>query len=252
MRIDLNADVGETPSGMPSHDAALMRVVTSVSVAAGVHAGDVASIRETIRRARELGVAVGVHPSLDDRDGFGRRELPVSPFDVERLVLEQIVAVASAASDEGVELQHVKPHGALYHMAARDIELASAIAGAIALFDRGLRLVGPPRSALIAAGRSAGLRTVTEAFVDRAYAPDGSLVSRSDAGAVLHGPEMVVDRALRLVRERTMVAVDGSVLQIEAETLCIHSDTPGAPSLAAAIRVALEDAHVSVRAPGRA
>ena len=251
MRIDLNADVGEAPPGHTSNDSELMSVVTSVSVAAGVHAGDARSIRATVRLAREFGVAVGAHPSLDDREGFGRRECEVDPFNVERLVVEQIVAVASAAADEGIELQHVKPHGALYNMAARDPQLAAAVARAVAIFDRRLSLFGPPGSALIDAGRAAGLRTISEAFVDRAYAADGSLIPRTSPGAVITDQNVVVDRALRLVLERTVVAVDGATVPIEAETICIHGDTAGAAMLAAAVLDALTAAHVVVRAPGR-
>lgn len=252
MRIDLNADVGETPTGHPSDDAVLMRVVTSVNIAAGGHAGDAESIRHTVRLARAHGVAVGAHPSFVDREGFGRRDQVVDPSDLERLVLDQIVAVATAASDAGIELQHVKPHGALYNMAALDATLARAIAAAIALFDHRLLIVGPPHSQLLTAGRAAGLKTLAEAFVDRAYAPDGSLVPRSIAGAVLEDPDAIASRAVRLAVDRTVVAVDGSVLSMDADTLCLHGDTPGAARIGGAVRLALEAAHVTVRAPGRA
>ncbi len=251
MRIDLNADVGESPTPALSPDAGLMMSVSSVSVAAGFHAGDASSIRATVRLAQRHGVAVGVHPSFPDRSGFGREEMRVAPLDVENFVLYQIAAVAAIAAVEGVTLQHVKPHGALYNMAARDLELASAVAGAIATFDPGLALFGPPGSRLLAAGRAAGLRVVAEAFADRAYEPDGSLVARSKVGAVIHDPEAVVVRATRMVMDRTVIATDGSSLHIDPSTLCVHSDTEGAAHLAALIRAGLEAAHVTVRAPGR-
>jgi UPF0271 protein len=251
MRVDLNADVGESHVGAPTSDAAVLRSITSANVAAGFHAGDPSSIRATIRLARQYGVAVGAHPSLPDRDGFGRREIHVDPLDINSLVLYQIAGVAGIAAAEGVMLQHVKPHGALYNMAARDPELASAVVAAIATFDVGLTLFAPPRSHLLAAGRAAGLRVVAEAFVDRAYEPDGSLVARSIAGAIIRDPEIVVARAVRMVTDRTVIARDGSILQIDPSTLCIHGDTEGAAVLASRVRAGLEAAQVTVQAPGR-
>jgi UPF0271 protein len=244
MRIDLNADVGESPARALSSDADLMVSITSASVAAGFHAGDASSIRATVRLAQQHGVAVGAHPSFPDRTGFGRDEMRVDPRDAENFILYQIAAVAAIAAADGVTLQHVKPHGALYNMAARDLELAGAVAGAIALF-------GPPGSQLIAAGRAAGLRVVAEAFVDRAYEPDGSLVPRSRAGAVIHDPETVVARAVRMVVDRTVTATDGSTIHIDPSSLCVHGDTEGAAHLASLVRAALEGAHVTVRSPGR-
>ena len=167
---------------------------------------------------------------------------------VEDLVLYQIAAVASLASAEGVSLQHVKPHGALYNMAARDRRLADAIARAIASFNRSLILVGLQDSELLAAGRSAGLVVAAEAFSDRAYEPDGSLASRMTRGAVLHDADLVVARAVRMVREHSVDTIAGSPIAIHADTLCIHGDTPGAPDLAANIRKGLEAAGVAVQA----
>ena len=178
MRIDLNADVGE---GI-GDDAGLLRLVTSANVAAGFHAGDPSVLRQTIRAARAGGVAVGAHPGFPDRANFGRLEMAVTPRDAEDLVLYQIAAVAGVAAAEGLRLQHVKPHGALYNMAARDAALADAIARAIAAFDATLILFGLPGSALLEAGRAAGLRVAAEAFADRAYEADGSLVSRTKPG----------------------------------------------------------------------
>jgi UPF0271 protein len=251
MRIDLNADLGESFGAYTlGDDSGLMKSMTSVSVAAGFHAGDPSVLRTTIRLAKESRVAVGAHPGFPDLMGFGRRELLVSPSDAEDLVLYQVAAVAGVAAAEGLRLQHVKPHGALYNMAARSRPLAMAIARAVAAVDTSLILLGPPGSELIAAGEALGLRTAAEAFADRAYRPDGSLAPRSEPGALIHDPAIVLDRALRLVKQQTLVALDGKVLRIEAETLCLHGDTPGAAALAAALRRGLEAGGVVVRALG--
>lgn len=250
MRIDLNADAGESfgPYTL-GDDAALMRSITSVNVAAGFHAGDPGVLRRTIQLARDNQVAVGAHPSFPDRQGFGRRDMHMSPSEVEDLVLYQIAAVAGVARAEGVTLAHVKPHGALYNMAARERELAEAIARATFAFDPALVLYAPPRSAMAAAGKALGLRVAAEAFADRAYLADGSLAPRTMAGSVIAGVEEVVTRAMRMAIERTVVAVDGSIVQVDADSLCIHGDTAGAPSLAAWIRAGLQSSGVDVRAP---
>src|SRR5262245_27999492 len=187
LRIDLNADVGEAFGAYAiGHDAGLMRSITSANVAAGFHAGDPSVLRSTIRLAKAHRVAVGAHPGFPDLGGFGRREMTVSPADAEDFVLYQIAAVAGVAAAEGVALQHVKPHGALFNMAMRDAGLASAIVRATAAFNPKLILFGLPESELLKAGRAAGLRVVAEAFADRAYESDGSLVARSKPGAVVH------------------------------------------------------------------
>ena len=186
MRVDLNADVGESFGAYSiGHDSGLMKVITSANIAAGFHGGDPSVLRHTIRLAKSSGVAIGAHPGFPDLAGFGRRDMQVSPHEAEDLVLYQIAAVAGVASTEGMRLQHVKPHGAMFNMAARDEVLASAIARAVAAFDRQLILFGPPDSALTRAGQAAGLRVVAEGFADRAYEPDGSLVSRTKPGAVV-------------------------------------------------------------------
>jgi UPF0271 protein len=251
MRIDLNADMGESFGAYTvGHDAGLMRAITSANVAAGFHAGDPSVLRETIRLAKAHGVAVGAHPGFPDLVGFGRRELNATPREVEDFVLYQIAAVAGVAAAEGVRLQHVKPHGALFTMAVRNADLAAAIARAIAAVDRTLILFGLPGSEILNAGRAAGLRVAAEAFADRAYEPDGSLASRRVAGSVIHDAAVVVDRAVRMVKEHRVIAVDGSTLPLEADTICVHGDTPGADALAAAIRCGLEEAGVTVKAIG--
>src|SRR5580704_3179781 len=197
MRIDINADVGESFGAYSlGDDGALMNAITSASVAAGFHAGDPSVLRRTIRLAKSRGVAVGAHPGFPDLVGFGRRDLHVTPEEAEDFVLYQIAAVAGVAAAEGVKLQHVKPHGALFNMAARNQELASAIARAVFVFDRSLILFGPPGSAITAAGRAAGLRVAGEVFADRAYERDGSLASRRTPGAVIQDADAVVSRAV--------------------------------------------------------
>ena len=240
--IDLNSDTGEG-IGM---DAEVMPSISSANVACGFHAGDPAIMRKTVRLALAAGVAVGAHPGLPDLPGFGRREMPVTPQEVEDMVLYQIGALAAIAQSEGVRQRHVKPHGALYTMAAADRALADAIARAIAAFDGSLILFGLPASALIAAAEAAGLSTASEGFADRAYEPDGSLTPRSRPGAVIHETEFVVERAVRLAVAGTIDAVDGSVLTLPVDTICIHGDTPGAAVLARAVRAGLERVGIAI------
>jgi UPF0271 protein len=248
MRVDLNADVGESFGAYSiGHDDGLMKVVTSVNIAAGFHGGDPSVLRNTIRLAKLSGVAIGAHPGFPDLAGFGRRDMRVSATEAEDLVLYQIAAVAGVASAEGMRLQHVKPHGALFNMAARDASLAWAIARAVAAFDRQLILFGPPQSELVRAGHAAGLRVAAEGFADRAYEPDGSLVSRSKPGAVIAAVDDVVKRAVRIVQEQTVVAVNGSIVPLRVETICVHGDTQGADVLAARLRAGLETAGISVQ-----
>ena len=252
MRIDLNADVGEGGAGRPLlDDRALMPHITSANVACGFHAGDAQTMHATVVLASEFGVAVGAHPSFPDRDGFGRVERQASPTDVEGWVVQQIESLAAIAVREGVRLAHVKPHGALYNMAARDVDLAEAVVRAVAAVDRSLTLVGLVGSALVAAGRRAGLATASEAFADRGYLPDGRLVTRGEPGAVLIDEALVAARATTLARDRTIIAIDGAPLPVEVDTICVHGDTPGAAALARAIRTALANAGVEVRALGR-
>jgi UPF0271 protein len=249
MRVDLNADVGESFGAYPmGSDAGLMRSISSANLAAGFHGGDPSTLRDTICLAREHGVAVGAHPGLPDLVGFGRREMRVTPREAEDFVLYQVAAVAGVASAEGVRLQHVKPHGALYNMAARDPALAAAIARGVAAIDKSLILYGLPNSELLKAGRAAGLRVAAEGFTDRAYEPDGSLVTRRKPGAVLEDPGLVVPRAIRLLKERTVIASDGTPLTLHVDTICVHGDTPGAAELAAQLRAGLHAAGITVSA----
>jgi len=251
MRVDINSDVGESFGAYSiGHDTGLMKSITSANIAAGFHAGDPSVLRDTIRTAKAHGVAVGAHPGFPDLIGFGRRELNVTAREAEDLVLYQVAAVAGVASAEGMRIQHVKPHGALFNMAVRNAELAAAIARAVAAFDPMLLLFGLPGSEILKAGRAEGLRVAAEVFADRAYEPDGSLASRRKPGSVIHDPEMVVARAVRMVKDHTVVAIDGSVVPLQADTICVHGDTPGSDDLAASIRAGLERAGITVKPVG--
>ena len=251
MRVDINSDVGESFGAYSiGHDTGLMKSITSANIAAGFHAGDPSVLRATIRTAKANGVAVGAHPGFPDMVGFGRRELNVTAREAEDLVLYQVAAVAGMASAEGMRIQHVKPHGALFNMAVRNAELAAAIARAVAAFDPMLLLFGLPGSEILKAGRSEGLRVAAEVFADRAYEPDGSLASRRKPGSVIHDAEMVVERAVRMVKDHTVVAIDGSVVPLQADTICVHGDTPGSDDLAASIRAGLERAGITVKPVG--
>ena len=253
MRIDLNSDVGESFGAYTiGHDAGLMTSITSANVAAGFHGGDPTVLRNTIRLAKQHGVAVGAHPGFPDLIGFGRRDLHVTRREAEDFVLYQIAAVAGVAAAEGVRLQHVKPHGALFTMAVKDAQLADAIARAVAAFDKTLILFGLPGSEILKAGRASGLRVAAEVFADRGYEPDGQLASRRKPGAGIHDAAVVVARAVGMVKERRVVAMDGTVVPLETDTMCVHGDTPGSDELAAKIRAGLEAAGVTVNAIGRA
>jgi 5-oxoprolinase (ATP-hydrolysing) subunit A len=251
MRIDINSDIGESFGAYKiGNDAGLMKSITSANIAAGFHGGDPSVLRETIRLAKAHGVAVGAHPGFPDLVGFGRRELNVTAREAEDMVLYQVAAVAGVAAAEGVRIQHVKPHGALFNMAVRNAELSAAIARAVAALDRGLILFGLPGSEILGAGRAAGLRVAAEVFADRAYEADGSLASRRKPGSVIHDADAVVARAVRMVKERTVIATDGSVVALDADTICVHGDTPGSDALAAKIRAGLESAGIIVKAIG--
>ncbi len=247
--IDLNSDLGESFGAWPmGQDEMLMTSITSANVACGFHAGDPSIMRRTIALAVQYGVAIGAHPGFPDLVGFGRRELQASPQEVEDFVLYQVSALAGMAAAAGVRLQHVKAHGALYNMAARDRELAAAIARGAAAVDRTLVFFGLPNSELLRAGESAGLKVAAEVFADRAYEPDGSLASRRKDGSVLHDSAEVVARAIRMARSGEVVATDGSVIRLKADTICVHGDTPGAADLARKVRAGLETAGISVAA----
>lgn len=251
VQIDLNADLGESFGRWTlGDDAELMKSVTSANIACGYHAGDPGIMRETVRLARDAGVAIGAHPGFPDLAGFGRRNMSASPREVEDFVLYQVGALAAIAAAEGVRLQHVKPHGALYNMAIRDRGLSEAIARAVASFDRTLILFALPATELLRAGAAAGLRVAAEGFADRSYEPDGSLTPRTRSGAVIHSPADVVVRAVRMAREGVVRSTDGTEVSMRVDTICTHGDTPGSSELARELRAALEAAGIVVRPVG--
>ena len=249
--IDINCDMGESfgPWQMGA-DAQVMPSITSANIACGAHAGDATVMRRTVAMARGAGVAIGAHPGFADLQGFGRREMIVDPREMEDAMLAQIGALDAIARAEGTRLQHVKAHGALYNMAARDRALADAIARAIKAFDASLIMFGLPNSPMIDAGRAAGLRVAAEGFADRAYQPDGSLTPRSRPGAVIHDPEVVVARAVRMATAGVVRTPAGDEIALQVHTICVHGDTPGAADLTRRIRAALTGAGVDVRPIG--
>ena len=247
MTIDLNCDMGESFGPWPmGADAAVMPHITSANVACGAHAGDPVVMRRTVRLAKDAGVAVGAHPGFADLQGFGRREMTVDPSELEASLIAQIGALAAIARAEGSALQHVKPHGALYNMAARDRVLSEAIARAVAAVDRALILFGLPNSPMLDAARAAGLRTAAEGFADRAYEPDGSLTPRSRSGAVIHDAGAVVERARRMATDGVVLTPAGAEVALRVQTICVHGDTPGAAELVRRIREALARRGVEI------
>jgi 5-oxoprolinase (ATP-hydrolysing) subunit A len=245
MIVDLNADLGEG-SG---HDDELLAIVTSASIACGFHAGDAGTMRRAIETARDRKVAVGAHPSLFDRQNFGRKELAVTPDEVFDAVTYQLGIFQAIAEAAGVRPNHVKPHGALYNMAVRDEALADAIARATAKIDNRLILFAPDNSALAGAGEANGLKIAREIFADRNYLDTGWLVPRSRADALLHDPTEAAGRAIRMLREGKVKSVDGADVDVRGETVCVHGDTPGAVDFARRLRSRLEEEGVTIQAP---
>jgi UPF0271 protein len=251
MTIDINCDMGESfgPWKMGA-DEQVMPHVTSANIACGAHAGDPGVMRRTVRLARASGAAVGAHPGFADLLGFGRREMQADPAEVEDSLIAQIGALTAIARAEGVSVQHVKAHGALYNMAARDAALAAAVARAVRACDPSLVLFGLPGSPLLDAGRAEGLRVAAEGFADRSYEPDGSLTPRSRPGAVVHDAGAVVARALRMVVDGVVLTAAGRPIELRVQTICVHGDTPGAADLAARIAAALRAAGAAVQPIG--
>lgn len=251
--IDLNCDLGEGfgPWRLAPDDE-LMPLISSANVACGFHAGDPGIIEHTVQQAKRHGVGIGAHPGYPDRVGFGRRTMTATPDEVRTDVLYQIGAVAAFCRAAGAELQHVKAHGALYNLAVRDAETAEAIAAAVKQFDRNLLFFVLPGSELEAAGEAAGLRLAREAFADRGYLADGSLVPRSRPDAIITDHDVVVRRMVRLVMEGVVDTVDGTDLHLGADTICLHSDTPSALEIATTLRRGFDAATITVRPVGLA
>lgn len=237
MKMDLNSDLGESFGAWTmGDDTAMLDIVSSANVACGFHAGDAAGILATLKAAKARGVVVGAHVAYRDLAGFGRRNMDVASADLVADVIYQIGALQGLAQAAGTTVQYVKPHGALYNTMAQDKRQATDVINAIKAINPGLVLMALAGSPLIAWARDAGLTVVAEAFADRGYMPNGALVSRREPGAVLHDPEVIAKRMLQLVQQGSIEAVDGSQVRIEADSICVHGDSPGAVAIARALR----------------
>jgi UPF0271 protein len=245
--VDLNADLGEGAG----HDDELLELVTSANIACGFHAGDADTIRHSIEAARANKVAVGAHPSLFDRENFGRKELPVKPEEVFEAVVYQLGIFQAISEAAGVRPNHVKPHGALYNMAVHDAALADAIGRAIASVEKNLILFAPQNTELARAGEKNGLQVAHEVFADRNYLNNGALVPRTRPDALLHDAKEAAPRVLRMLREGKVRSIDGVDVDVRAETICLHGDNPEAVDFARVLRSHLEKEGVTIRAPKR-
>lgn len=246
--IDLNSDVGESFGNWTmGDDAAVFRHVSSANVACGFHAGDPSTIAQTCRDAVAAGVTIGAHVGYRDLAGFGRRFLDCSATELADDVLYQLGALQALAKAAGADVKYVKPHGALYNTIVHHAVHAQAVVDAVYAFSPGLPLLLLPGSVALRKAESRGLRALSEAFADRAYNPDGTLVSRREEGAVLHDDDEITRNMVRLATEGKIVARDGSILEVRADSICVHGDTPGAVVMAGAVRAGLEAAGVTVR-----
>jgi UPF0271 protein len=243
--IDLNADLGEGET----HDAEIMALVSSCNIACGGHIGDVSSMERALQLAKTNCVAVGAHPAYPDRDGFGRGRFNISTKDLVASLEKQVDALVAVATRMSIQVSHLKPHGALYNEAAKDITLAHMIAQVAADLLPGARLVGPPASALLEAARQAGLGFIAEGFADRAYSDDGTLVKRSQQGAVLEGDHERCQQALQMAEHQQVKTISGKTITLPVSTICLHGDGTGALESARRIRAALEQVGFLVQAP---
>ncbi len=245
--MDLNSDLGESYGAWKmGDDKAMLAIVSSANVACGFHAGDPLTVLATLQEAAARGVAVGAHVSYPDRVGFGRRRMDVAPAELTADVIYQIGALQGLAAAAGTHVRYVKPHGALYNTIADDAGQADAVIAGIRAIDTSLALMALAGAPILERARAAGLRVVAEAFADRAYTPTGALVSRRDPGAVLHDPDEVAARMLRLATDGVIEAADGSELRLEAQSICVHGDSPAAVAMARSIRERLADAGVAI------
>jgi 5-oxoprolinase (ATP-hydrolysing) subunit A len=247
--IDLNCDLGESFGTYKiGKDEEVLSFISSANVACGFHAGDPHVINQTVQLAKKYGVAIGAHPGFQDLVGFGRRAMAVSPKDVYDLVLYQIGALAAFCKAHEVKLSHVKPHGALYNMAAVDANLAEAIAKAVRIFDPTLSLYGLAGSKLIEAGEKYGLHTVSEVFADRTYQPDGTLTPRSQWDAVIHDSNVAIKQVLQMVKEETVQTTTGEIIPIKADSICVHGDNDHALQFVQELRRALTNESITIKA----
>ncbi len=245
--IDLNSDLGESYGAWRmGDDAAMLEVVSSANVACGFHAGDPAGILRTVKTAAQRGVAIGAHVSYPDLAGFGRRDMDIAPADLTADVVYQIGALTGLAAAVGSKVRYVKPHGALYNRIAVDAVQGAAVIAALKAVDPSLVLMGLAGAPILDQARAAGLMVVAEAYADRAYTPAGHLVPRREAGAVLHDASLIAARMVRLATEGVVEAIDGSVIRIDAQSICVHGDSPGAVAIAREVRGRLEAAGIAV------
>ncbi len=236
MKIDINCDMGESyGDNIVGNDEAVMPFITSANIACGFHGGDPLTIEKTIRLALKHGVSIGAHPGYNDLKNFGRQPMNLTPDELRASVLYQVGALKSMTETLGGKLRHVKPHGAMYNSAASDFEMAMVIAKAVRDIDSSLILVGLSQSELINAAKKVGLAYASEVFADRAYNDDGSLVSRNLPGAVIHDTKVMIDRVIRMVKESVVETVNGKIIPIQADTICVHGDNAKAKEFCAAI-----------------
>ena len=245
--IDINSDLGESFGAYTmGNDAEVLRYVTSANIACGFHASDPLTMQKAVRLAKEAGVKIGAHPGYPDLVGFGRRELKVSPAELKAMVIYQVGALQAVCKAEGTKLHHVKPHGAMYNMAAKDEKLADAIAEAVVAVDGSLTLMGLSGSCMKAAAEKHGLAFAAEVFADRAYEDDGSLVSRTKPGAMIEDEDLAIRRMLHLLETGTIESGNGKEIRLEADTICVHGDSPKAVLFAKKLREAL-DARIATK-----
>jgi UPF0271 protein len=248
--IDFNCDMGESVGEQKiGDDEGIMPFVSSINIACGFHGGNPTVIDETIRMAIDHGIAIGAHPSFNDLEGFGRREMALTPEQVYQLMVYQIAAIKGFTTLRGAELHHVKPHGALYNMAAKNYEYALAIAEAIADIDDNIILYGLSGSQLIDAGEACGLMTCSEVFADRTYQNDGSLTPRSQPNALIESIDQSIQQVLQMIQNQLVVSIDGTPLTVKAETICIHGDGKEAKLLAKQIYIAVRSANCFIKPP---
>ncbi|MVA55225.1 LamB/YcsF family protein [Agrobacterium vitis] len=246
--IDLNSDLGESYGAWSmGDDSAMLAVVSSANIACGFHAGDPSGIWKTVKAAADNGVSIGAHVSYPDRVGFGRRDMDVTSEELIADVIYQIGALKGMAAAAGARVTYVKPHGALYNRIANDARQGQAVIDAVKAIDSSLVLMGLAGAPILDLARTSGLSVVAEAFADRAYTPQGQLVSRREAGAVLHDAEKIASRMVQLARQGTLEAIDGSVIKVEAQSICVHGDSPGAVAIAQEIRRRFEAEGIAVQ-----
>jgi UPF0271 protein len=252
VHVDLNCDLGELPEAVfDGTQDALMASITSANVACGGHAGDRRSMEATIRQALQHGVCIGAHPGFPDRDNFGRLDLSMAPEQISQTVYEQVCLLSQVAQACGATIGHVKPHGALYNLAARDAGVSRAIAEGVARWRRDVVLVGLAGSAMLTTFREAGFAVAGEAFADRTYEPDGRLRSRSQPDALIRDPQAAADQALGIAREQRVIAAGGLEIAVKAQTICVHGDTPGCVQIAAAMASRLREARIELKGISR-